>query len=126
MRRQDVIRVKPCTAHLFIDELTVGRRTRPVHELVRLVGAFVKIIHAKPLRKIPRHRHIFFWGHVPCQREHKAYPRFFRRMAVGAVKHGGIRHGLFITRQELRVDAVAVQRHHGTGLHRVDLPPAAL
>ena len=82
--------VKPRSVRLLIHEGTVGRRGRPVHQLIRLIGAFVKIVNTQHLSKIAGDRHKFLRGHIPGQREHQPDTWIFFRAAVGGVQHRGI------------------------------------
>ncbi|OFA24669.1 hypothetical protein BW28_06015 [Clostridioides difficile] len=52
MRREDVIGIQPVSVRHEIQVFSVRRRTRPVHHLVRKIGAFVKHVDAQFLRHI--------------------------------------------------------------------------
>ena len=57
VRRQDCIRVEPFLFHFLEDEYAVLRRGRPVHQLIRLIGAFIEKVDAQHLRQIPGYCH---------------------------------------------------------------------
>ena len=123
---EDCIGIEPATVRLLIHKGAVGRGGRPVHQLIGLVGAFVKIVDAQHLSEIAGHRHKFLRGHIPGQREHQPDAGIFFRAAVSGVQCGGIRAERFIVIQKSGVDAVAVKRHHRAAFHGIDLAPAAL
>ena len=87
---EDRIGIEPAAVRLLIHKGAVSRRGRPVHQLIGLVGAFVKIVDAQHLSEIAGHRHKFLRGHIPGQREHQPDTWIFFRAAVGGVQHRGI------------------------------------
>ena len=106
------IGIEPAAVRLLIHKGAVGRNGRPVHQLIGLVGAFVKIVDAQHLSKIAGYRHKFLRGHIPGQREHQTDAGIFLRTAVGGVQCGGIGAEGLIAFQKSGVDAVAVKRNH--------------
>ena len=123
---EDRVGVEPAAVRLLIHKGAVSRRGRPVHQLIGLVGAFVKIVDAQHLSQIAGHRHKFLRGYIPGQREHQPDAGIFFRAAVSGVQCGGIGAEGLIVIQKSGVDAVAVKRHHRAAFHGIDLAPAAL
>ncbi len=123
---EDRIGVKPAAVRLFIHKGAVSRRGRPVHQLIGLVGAFVKIVDAQHLSEVAGYRHKLFRCHIPGQREHQPDTGIFLRAAVGGVQCGCIRADCFVIIKESFINAVAVKRRHRAALHGIDLSSAAL
>ena len=86
VRRQDRIRVEPFLFHFFEDKYAVLRRRRPVHQLIRPIGAFIEKVNAQHLRQIPGYCHELLRGDIPQQREYQSYARIRLRTGMRGVK----------------------------------------
>ena len=125
MRRKVPVRVKPLPVTAFKHIFPVRRRGRPVHQLVRAVGAFIELVYPPFRRKEPWYGGIFIRRHVPCERDHHPHPRSLRRMPVGRVQAWGIRAEHLIAVYEANARMVGILRQHGAPFHRVPFAPPA-
>ena len=88
MRREIYIGIEPFALGGLADEFTVCRSCRPIHELARLVGAFVKLVDAPIGSEVSGESHILVRGYVPRQRHDDAAARLFGCMSVGGIETG--------------------------------------
>ncbi len=119
------VRVEPAAVRFLIHKRAVCRRGRPVHELVGLIGTFVKKVDAQHLSQVAGYCHKFLRGHIPGQWEHQTNPGVFIGAAVGGVQSRCIRTNGLIVVQELPVDAVTVKCQHRAGFHSVHFSTTA-
>ena len=125
VRLKDRVRIQPGAFVAFEHELPVGGSGRPVHQLMRHVGAFVDIIDADILREIPGHGVVLLRADVAGQREAQPDAGILRRMAVRGVKETPVQRGRAVVRDERFRHLVAVQDYHGAAFHMVALAASA-
>ena len=87
MSREHIIRIEPFAVCFLVHEHTVLRRGRPVHQLIRLIGALVKVVNAKHLGNIAGNSNEFFWRNIPRQRKYQPDARIVRCAAVSGIQN---------------------------------------
>ena len=123
---QHFVRVQPGLFDLPEQIFPVHRRARPVHQLVRQIGAFVEVFDAQRLCRVPGQGRVFIRVHVPGQREDDPDPRVLRRVAVGAVDQRAPGDPFGKGLQRVPVVPVPVQADHAPAFDAVRRsPPAA-
>ena len=125
MRRKIYIGIEPFALGGLADEFTVCRSCRPIHELARLVGAFVKLVDAPIGSEVSGKSYVLVRSDVPRQRHDDAAARLFGRVSVSGIKTGCIPALGGELVDETNLGMVCVHRQHGTASHGLTLTAVA-
>lgn len=106
--------IQPFAVKPFIYILAVGRRGRPVHQLMDLIRTRVNTRNAHFCGQIPRDGFILFRRHIPCKGGEDAVTRMLRCMTVGGIKDGSESVLPAITAEKVRIRRIHIMRRDGT------------
>ena len=110
-RCQERIGVEPIALIPAADVFSVGRTSRPVHQLIHLERAEIDRAHTNLVRKIPGDGIVFIRGDVPRQWHEDSRSWGFRRMTVCCVDDGETRKVKIVKAAGLQ--SVIIQSNHG-------------
>lgn len=125
MRREIYIGIEPFALGGLADVLSVCRSCRPIHELTRLVGAFIKPVDAPIGGEVSGKSYVLVRSDVPRQRHDDAAARLFGRVSVSGIKTGCIPALGGELVDETNLGMVCVHRQHGTASHGLTLTAVA-